>query len=440
MKESPEYQAIAYLFRHSEQLLHSGLEPQHFEVPLCRDSFVAIKDLIVQGRAPDVVTVSEMLPEHKDGLLNLLDIIQIFSDTHKSNFDFWVRKVIDDYRKRSVMDLLNVAVGTINDGKDIDSIRSRLITRLMDVGQSTRTFESDSKSVATMVVDRLQTAHDLYRKGGIAGVPSGIPKLDKYLGGFHRSDLTIVGARTAVGKTAFALSLALNASLSKYRVGFVSSEMSSEQIGMRLTTMLSGVPNHRLRSGNLTDHEYALVDEAVTRISHLPIRYYDKPSCTVSDIAVQARAWQLGGGLDIIYVDYLTRLTPDESHQARSREVGLMIKALKTLALSLNVPIVCLAQVNRESDSRTDKRPMLIDLRDSGEIEQEADCVILLYRNAMHEKTANETDAEILIEKNRHGPCLEVKACYDGNTMTWTEREHIVNYGRTTSDYRVQDA
>jgi replicative DNA helicase len=154
--------------------------------------------------------------------------------------------------------------------------------------------------------------------------------------------------------------------------------------------------------------------------SELPIEVFDKPACTPGDIAMQARAWQLSGGLDLLMVDYLTRLSPDDSMDSRVREVGQMIQSLKTLAKTLNVPVICLAQLSRQCEQRSDKRPLMADLRDSGEIEQEADAVMFLYRDSVYNDDANPEEAEILVEKNRHGPCGKVMASFIPEQMLWT--------------------
>ena len=160
-----------------------------------------------------------------------------------------------------------------------------------------------------------------------------------------------------------------------------------------------------------------------TKVSTLPIRIFDKPRMTVGDIAIQAKAWELSGGIDILFVDYLTRLVPDQAEKNRTREVGRMVSDLKTLARTMNIPVVCLAQLSRGVEERADKRPMPSDLRDSGEIEQEADVIMFLYRDAVYNDQADPRSGEILIEANRHGPTGVINCTFDGEFMRWSQRK-----------------
>jgi replicative DNA helicase len=232
----------------------------------------------------------------------------------------------------------------------------------------------------------------------------------------------VVGARPGVGKTALGLSVALNAARKGYRVGFVSTEMSPSQLGQRLISLDSGIPAIAMRDASLSEMQYAALSATAMRIADLPIRIYDRPACKLSDINLQARAWRLTGGLDMLVVDYLQRLVPDEKSDSRTREVGKFASGLKTLARTLNLPVMALSQLNRGLANRADKRPNMADLRDSGEIEQEADSVWMLHRPAVYDDKADEYDAEIIIGKNRHGPCEIIRAGWEGGCMRWEGR------------------
>jgi replicative DNA helicase len=410
---------IGTLLRHPQWIAKVGISANHFADPFCRDAFAAMRAAISEGLEIDVVTVAQRM----DGM-PVAELSTWWKETitRPENLSEWCSKLRKDHRGRELVDLLGVAHKTAQEGKDPDAIRSKLITRLSSLDDDSQTFDHDTTRLMSSVVDFLQEAHDAFHAGGIVGVPAGIAGIDKLMGGFHKSDLVIVGARTSVGKTAFIMSLALNAAKAGRKVGIISAEMSAQQIGLRLTSMVSNVDSYRLRSGDLTEDEFSRISHAAQITQGLNIRVYDKPACTPGDTAIQARAWQIGGGLDILFVDYLTRLTPDDTNNSRVREVGQMVSSLKTLAKSLNIPVVCLAQINRSSEQRANKRPLLSDLRDSGEIEQEADSVLLLYRDAMHNDSADPESAEILIEKNRHGPCGSVDARFIHSTMTWVGR------------------
>jgi replicative DNA helicase len=196
--------------------------------------------------------------------------------------------------------------------------------------------------------------------------------------------------------------------------------MPAVQLGLRMASALGDIHSTKLRACDLDDNEFARLHDAASRYARLPILIYDKPACTPADVALQARAWQLSGGLDLLFVDYLTRLSPDDRDDSRTREVGRMVQSLKTLAKALDIPVVCFAQLSRVCEQRADKRPVMSDLRDSGEIEQEADVVAFLYRDSVYNEQADPESAEILIEKNRHGPCAQILARFIPETMTWT--------------------
>lgn len=411
---------IGTLLRHPDWIAKVSISANHFADEFCRDAFAAMRAAVSDGLAIDPITIATRMEGNP-----IADVMTLWKETitRPENLTDWCEKLRKASRGRELLELLTLAQRTAAEGKDPDSIRAKLITRLASLDDDSQSFDHDTTRMMTSVVDFLQEAHEAFHAGGIVGVPSGIAGIDRAMGGFHKSDLVIVGARTSVGKTAFLLSLALNAAKQGRKVGIISAEMSAQQIGLRLTSMVGSIDSYRLRSGDLSEDEFARISNATQIAKKLSIRAYDKPACTPGDTAIQARAWQIAGGLDILFVDYLTRLTPDESNDSRVREVGKMVFSLKTLAKSLDIPVVCLAQINRAADQRANKRPLLSDLRDSGEIEQEADSVLLLYRDAMHNDAANPEDAEILIEKNRHGPCGTVNARFIHSTMTWVGRD-----------------
>jgi replicative DNA helicase len=412
---SLEKTLIGTLLNHPSWVAKVDLQPHHFSDSFCKMVFTAMRAIAFEGRSADPWAVTEKVGEQE--LIALIELQRECPAT-PDNLSYWAKQIRAGYRGREMRSIIATELAK---DEDADAIRARLITNLAAISDEGKSYSQDSVSLMTSVVDYLEEAHNAHKTGGIVGVPSGISGIDKNMGGFHKSDLIIVGARTSVGKTAFLLSIALNAAKSGSKVGIVSAEMSSQQIGLRFTSMIGNIDSYRLRSGDMDENEYAGVTKAAAIMKGLDIRVFDKPACSVGDVALQARAWMQSGGLDILYVDYLTRLTPDEEQQNRTREVGKMVFGLKTLAKSLDIPVVCLAQINRESDKRADKRPLMSDLRDSGEIEQEADSIMLLYRDSMHNENAPKDTAEIIIDKNRHGPCATVKATFIGETMTWKD-------------------
>lgn len=418
MSTHTEQQVIGTLLRNPEWVAKVSISPNDFEDPICSAAFAAMRAMVAEGHTVDVYGVATRLG---DGSA-LGDIASIWKEclSHPDNLESWCSKLRAASRGRQMASLLDLASKTIREGKDPDAVRSRLITRLASLEDEGRSYVHNGSEVMRQVVDSLQAAFDARESGGLVGVPSGITGLDKVLGGFHKSDLIIVGARPAMGKTAFMASIARNAALAGKRVGIASAEMPAVQIGLRMVSMIGDIHSTKLRSCDLDEHEYSRLTHAATQYRELPIEIYDKPACTPGDIALQARAWQLSGGIDLLIVDYLTRLRPDEEDSSRNREVGKMVASLKTLAKTLDIPVICLAQLSRSVEQRQDKRPIMADLRDSGEIEQEADSIMFLYRDSVYNSEADPQRGEILIEKNRHGPCSSITARFIPEQMLWT--------------------
>jgi replicative DNA helicase len=416
--ESNELQIIGGLLRHPDQVARVDVNAADFVLPLAGQAFAAMRAITAAGGVVDVFGVAERL----GGGLMVGELATIWKECliRPEALSQRCARLKALSRGRQTADLLKLAITTLEDGKDPDAVRARLIAKLAGLESSGTTHTHTAKETMGLVTDYLQAAFDARQAGGLVGVPSGIRGLDTLLGGFHKSDLIVIGARPAMGKTALMGSVAHYAATQGRRVGIASAEMPAVQIGLRAVSALGDIHSTKLRACDLDENEFSRLTEAASRYATLPIAIYDKPACTPADIALQARAWQLSGGLDLLMVDYLTRLTPDDPTDSRTREVGRMVASLKTLAKSLDIPVICFAQLSRVCEQRADKRPVMSDLRDSGEIEQEADCVAFLYRDAVYNEQADPESAEILIEKNRHGPCARVMARFIPERMLWT--------------------
>lgn len=413
-----ELQIIGGLLKHPDLLARIEIEAGDFTHPLCGSAFAAMRAIIASGGVVDVFGVAERI----GGGAVLGEIAAVWRDCliRPENLIERCNRLKSQSRARQTVELLNLAITTLEAGKNPDAVRARLIAKLASLESAGKTYTHNAKQTMAEVVDYLQNAYDAKQEGGLVGVASGITGLDKLLGGFHKSDLIVIGARPAMGKSALMASLAQHAARAGKRVGIASAEMPAVQIGLRMVSMLGQIHSTQLRSCDLSEAEFTRLHQAAAGYSDLPIEIFDKPACSPADIALQARAWQLSGGLDLLFVDYLTRLTPDDENDSRTREVGRMVQAMKTLANSLNIPVVCMAQLSRVCEQRADKRPVMSDLRDSGEIEQEADAVAFLYRDVVYNDSADPEAAEILIEKNRHGPCGKVICRFIPEQMLWT--------------------
>lgn len=254
------------------------------------------------------------------------------------------------------------------------------------------------------VVDRIDYLHR--HQGQILGVPSGFSQLDRLLGGFQKSDLIILAARPAVGKTSLSLNFALNAARTfKKVVAYFSLEMSAEQLVQRLLSMETGIDQQRMRKGEIEERDWDLVMAAAGELSSTMLYIDDTPAMSALELRTKARRLQAEHGLDLIVVDYLQLMRGDNKSENRVQEISYISRALKGLARELEAPVIALSQLSRAVESRTDHKPMLSDLRESGSIEQDSDIVMFIYREDQHkENTDKKNIADIIVAKHRNGP------------------------------------
>jgi len=373
------------------------------------------------GEQIDVFLIADHLKDR--ALVRPLAELQARMPAARQNLDLYIGAINENRKKALIEEMLKTAMDKTNSAEHSSTeIAGGLMSSLADLQARRRGAVYDGLGMMRRVVDYLDLVMTQKDRGEPVGLPTGIGKLDRILGGMHKSDLIIVGARPGVGKTAFALTVAVNAARTGKSVGFVSTEMSVEQIGMRVTSLMSFVEASKMRDCSFGDDEWTRIMAAAKTIKDLPLRVLDMPACRVSDIAIQARAWMAMEGLDLIIVDYLTRLRPESNAENRTLAVGEMAADLKTLARSLDIPVLVLSQLSRAVDKRQNPVPNLSDLRDSGVIEQEADQVLMLYRPIVYDDEANEADAEIVVAKNRHGEIATLLVAFDQKTMRWADR------------------
>ncbi len=278
-------------------------------------------------------------------------------------------------------------------------------------------------TVILKVFDRLNELSQ--SDSAIPGLSTGLRDLDTRINGLNKSDLLLIAARPAMGKTAFALNLCMNVA-KKYNktVAFFSLEMSREQLAMRLMSMESFVDSKKLATGKLEEEEWTKLCMASAALSQTDIRVDDNPSITVAEMNAKCRRLD---NLGLVIIDYLQLMTGSgygKNSENRVTVVGEISRALKIMAKELNVPVICLSQLSRAVESRTDKRPILSDLRESGAIEQDADSVMFLYRDEYYnENTEDKGVAECIVAKNRHGETGTVKLQWLPQYQTFTDRE-----------------
>jgi replicative DNA helicase len=388
-----------------------------------RRVFKAIIQLHREGAAVDPLTLSNELERvgsleaigGKDYLATLIDIVPT-----TANVEHHCKIVKDKALRRR---LIEVATGIVTEAYEGQHPSHELIDlaehKIMEVGKD-RGAEGfvRIKNLLWSAMERI----DLLRASGgdITGVPSGFADLDKMTLGFQRSDLVIVAARPAMGKTAFVLNIAQNAAIDRsVPVAVFSLEMSREQLLLRMLASEGRVDAQRIRSGKLTPDDDAQLARAAGFLGNAPIWVDDSPGLSIYDIRSRARRLKTTADIGLIVIDYLQLITAPPDSENRTQEISMISRSLKILAKEIDTPVIALSQLSRGVESRTDKRPMLSDLRESGSIEQDADVVMFIYRPEYYEKPYDEQGnpvvlkdtnipldglAEVIIAKHRNGP------------------------------------
>lgn len=268
----------------------------------------------------------------------------------------------------------------------------------------------------TVLLEALEQLEKIQKMpDGNFGIPTGLRDLDRMLHGLHPSDLVIVAGRPGMGKTSLGMCVAIAAAKDGKRVAIASLEMSTRQLGNRLLSLESGVNLFHITSGRLTTTEHSRVcTSAATRLSCLPIHHIDANPMTVDRLRALTRQLKVKNGLDLVIVDYLQLMESVSKRKGgRQEDIAEMSRGLKLLAKELNVCVLALSQLSRKPEERPDKRPNLADLRESGAIEQDADIVLMLYRDEVYDEESTDRGVvEILVRKHRNGPIGDIRAAY----------------------------
>lgn len=365
--------------------------------------FAAVSGLARENQPIDIVTVSERLADKLEEVGGHGFLASLLNNTPTTaNIEHYAKTVADHARKRRVISTLNEQLAeayqpgsTANDLIDSTSNALSMIESTGDAGYI------DRETGLRGFVDELDYVWQLHQNGELPGIPTGIERYDRKFGGLHRGDLVVLAARPSMGKSSLVQSWQLNQGKFGYTTAIHSLEMPDKQLNQRWMAMLSGVPAENIKRGALSDDDWPRLVQAQGRLAKLPIHSYDKP-VTASQIARQARRLQKDSGLDVLYVDYLLLVTPEDG-DSREQQVSSMSRAFKRIAMELDIPVVLLTQLNRSCEKREDKRPMLSDLRDSGAVEQDADVVMFLYRDGMYHEQTPKSEAELIVRKNRQG-------------------------------------
>ncbi|MBT5429863.1 MAG: replicative DNA helicase [Rhodospirillaceae bacterium] len=437
------------------------LKAEHFADGVNGKIFEAASNLIERGQIADPITLHNFF--ENDGLVAEIGGTQYLAEIANSlinviNSAEYGRSIYDLYLKRQLIDLgeniVNRAYSVdINEQatQQIEQTEQQLY-ELATTGEIEGGFQ-DFKSSVVSAIGMAEIAHK--RDGNLSGVSSGLRDLDGIMGGLHPSDLIILAARPSMGKTALATNIAFNAAYDyKFEiepngnkkttdgavVGFFSLEMSAEQLASRILSEQAQIASDKMRRGTLSNDEFDKLVLASQELHKLPIFIDDTPALSVSALRTRARRLKRNEGLGLIIVDYLQLMESSQKTDNRVQEISEITRGLKTLAKELNVPVLALSQLSRAVEQREDKRPQLSDLRESGTIEQDADVVSFIFRQAYYDERGEPTQraeesvdkfasrytewqerseqnrfiAEIIIGKQRHGPTGTTKLHFNG--------------------------
>jgi len=370
--------------------------------------FEAITSLYAQGEAVDHVTVAEML--RRAGVLDAIGgeatLVSIKANTPAISSATRYATIVEEH---ALLRRLISAAGEIAEvgyglPEDVTAALDHAESMIFDVAERRNT--DSVRELRDLLGDSLDHLEALYDRGEtITGVPTGYNDLDEQLAGLQPSNLVIVGARPSMGKTAFALGAAAHAAMKGIPVLFFSLEMSHLEIAQRLLCAEARVDASRMRNGRLLDTDWGKISSAIGRLSEIPLYIDDNPNVTVMDIRAKARRLKASRQLGLVVVDYLQLMTGRSKAENRQVEVSEISRGLKILARELGLPVVALSQLSRNLEARSDKRPVLADLRESGSLEQDADVVMFIYRDEIYNpESAERGTAELIVAKHRNGP------------------------------------
>ena len=383
--------------------------------------YAAITDLAVNQKPVDILTVKEQLS--KRGELEEVGgpfyITQLSSKVASSaHIEYHARIIAQKYLARELITFTsNIQSKAFDETLDVDDLMQEAEGKLFEISQ--RNMKKDYTQINPIIAEAYeQIQKAAARTDGLSGLESGYTKLDKMTSGWQKSDLIIIAARPAMGKTAFVLSMAKNIAVNfRNPVALFSLEMSNVQLVNRLISNVCEIPSEKIKSGQLAAYEWQQLDYKLKDLLDAPLYVDDTPSLSVFELRTKARRLVREHGVRIIIIDYLQLMSGSVGGKSESRqqEISEISRSLKALARELNVPVIALSQLSRAVESRPDKRPMLSDLRESGAIEQDADVVMFIYRDEYYNKDSEfKKQAEIIIAKQRNGPVGTVNLAWLG--------------------------
>ncbi len=330
-----------------------------------------------------------------------------------ANIEFHARIVHEKAIARKLLEAsIEIATRCYDDAEDVNDILEDAEQKVFEISEGR--IKQGFTPLSEIVKEGFEKIEELsVRKSLVTGVPTGFLELDELTSGLQPSDLIILAARPAMGKTSFCLNIAQHIGVrEQLPTAIFSLEMSKEQLGIRLLCAESRLNSHDVRIGNIQDDDWERLTHASEILSKAPIYIDDTPALSILEMRAKAKRLKMEKGLEAVIVDYLQLMQPRVRRENRQQEITEISRSLKTLAKELHVPVIALSQLSRAVEQRTDKRPQLSDLRESGAIEQDADIVMFIYRPDVYFDDAPQGVAEIIIGKQRNGPIGTIQLAF----------------------------
>ena len=435
MNKLPPYnkeaeQSVLGACLHSEDAIAKALEvlsAEDFYKSTHKKIFSVMREQFEANEPIDVLALAEKLKRKNEleevGDIEYLTLLEDFVPTSTAVVHH--AKILRE--KKILRDLIETATEIVSSGysdsDDVDTLLDKAEQSIFEISEK-RTKPSFHK-LPVIVKEGLSNLEKRAQKPGmVTGIPSGFTDLDNMTAGFQKSDLIILAARPSMGKTSFALDIARYVSLTKKTpTAFFSLEMSKEQLGMRLLCSKAQVDSSKVRTGYLAKSDWPKVHDAGRDLSEAQLFIDDSPALTVLDVRARARRLAAEQPLGLIIIDYMQLMQGRGTTESRQLEVSEISRGLKALAKEINAPIIALSQLSRAVESRTDKRPMLSDLRESGSIEQDADVVMFIYRDIVYNSDSDDPGkTEILVRKQRNGPIGEAFLHFENQYTRFYDR------------------
>lgn len=409
------------------------LQEDDFYRPEHRLLFRRILSVFNRGTAPNILSLIEELRQNNEIEKIGIPLVTSLADANYTTAfaEIHAKKIKEKSTLRKLIEVSDeISQTAYQDLKPLPEILDDAEKKIFAVTAQNETSDFEKlPPILQRVYDKIKKLFE--NPNSIYGVESGLADLDNITNGFQKSDLILLAARPSMGKTAFALNVALNAAKRGKKIAIFSLEMSNEQIAKRFFSISSRVNALKLTTGkNLTDDDIFTLTTTLANLSEYNISIDDTAGISIMELRSKARRLKTSGGIDMILIDYLQLMQGSSSKSSaesnRQQEISEISRSLKALARELDVPIIALSQLSRNVELRAEKKPQLSDLRESGSLEQDADIVMFLYREEYYNRESeNKSEAELIIAKNRNGPTTAIKLYFEKESMFFSSLEKV---------------